>query len=218
MDEFSAYPRVFTEILELLKGLPGIGKRSAERMMLALYKWDDSKLEMLSELLGDFHKRVGVCCECGNLADMDESQEHIEKECLCAICTSPVRDKSLLCVVEESSQIRTIEASGTFRGIYHVLGGRIAPLEGRGIESITAERLAERIALGEIKEMILALSADVEGQATSVYLAGMFKECDLKISILARGLPAGSELTYADAATVAAALRGRIDFSQTNRF
>ena len=115
-------------------------------------------------------------------------------------------------MVEEAARIRNIESSGVFKGVYHVLGGRIAPLEGRGSDSIDADGLEKRIAEGTIREIILALSPDVEGQATAIYLARRLKERGVKISRLAQGLPAGSDLSYADPATIAAALSGRTSF------
>ena len=151
-------------------------------------------------------QRVRKCPQCGNLAGDDT------EDGLCMICISPVRDASVVCVVEEATQIRSIEASGVFKGLYHVLGGRIAPLEGKGIESIDVDGLEKRIAGGGIREIILALSPDVEGQATAIYLANRLKFPELKISRLAQGLPAGSDLSYADPATIAAAVSGRTRF------
>ena len=194
--------------MELLRGLPGVGRRSAERMALALFSWDEQKLEALSENLHTLKQRVRKCPCCGNLAGDDEENG------LCMICASPVRDTSLVCVVEEATQIRSIETSGVFKGVYHVLGGRIAPLEGRGVESINVEGLEKRIAGSGIQEVILALSPDVEGQATAIYLANRLKFLNVRISRLAQGLPAGSDLSYADPATIAAAVSGRTRFDQ----
>lgn len=202
----TSYPQALLELMELLKSLPGVGKRSAERMALAILKWDDSKLYALSENLRTLRKRVGICSVCGNLAD--ESGENT----LCTFCASPARDATSLCVVEEASQIRAIEAGGVFRGLYHVLGGRIAPLEGKTADALTIDKLEQRLNQGIVREIILALSPDVEGQATSIYLANRFKNRNLRISRPARGLPAGSDLSYADPATIAAALAGRTDF------
>ena len=197
------YPEVLETLLELLKGIPGVGKRSAERMALAILKWDDAKILALSETLRDLKKRVTLCPECGNLSS---------DGAVCSICVSPLRDPTTICVVEESTQIRTIEAGSVFRGLYHVLGGRIAPLEGKTVEALTIDKLERRLDSGAVKELILALSPDVEGQATTVYIANRLKGRGLKISCLARGLPAGSDLSYADPATVAAALHGRTPF------
>lgn len=201
------FPGAIAEMMELFKTLPGVGKRSAERMALAVLKWDESKLLAFSDILKTLRERVGTCSVCGNLAD------GASENALCPFCASTERDVSSLCVVEDALQIRSIEAGGVFKGVYHVLGGRIAPLEGKGIESLSIEKLEARLKEGVIREVILALSPDVEGQATAVYLANRLKDMDLRISRPARGLPAGSDLSYADPATIAAALTGRIDFS-----
>lgn len=201
------FPDALVEMMELLKTLPGVGKRSAERMALAILKWDDSKLAALSENLRTLRSRVGVCSVCGNLADGSG------ENALCPFCASPDRDTTRLCVVEDALQIRAVEGGGVFHGVYHVLGGRIAPLEGKGVESITVEQLEKRLDAGSFREIIFALSPDVEGQATAVYLANRFKHRpNLRICCLARGLPAGSDLTYVDPATIAAAMNGRTDF------
>ncbi|MBO4647727.1 MAG: recombination protein RecR [Lentisphaeria bacterium] len=203
------YPQALEDLMELLRGLPGVGRRSAERMALHFFGWDDTRLQVLSEVLGSLKQKVGPCPVCGNLADLQDGAET-----RCPICASPARDQEVLCVVEDTPQIRSIEACGVFRGVYHVLGGRIAPLEGRGVESISADALEKRLENGSFREIIFALSPDVEGQATAVYLANRFKRFGLKTSRLAQGLPAGSDLSYADPATIAAALSGRTAFDQ----
>lgn len=202
------YPEALEELMELLRFLPGVGRRSAERMALAFYSWDEEKLAALGQNLIELKKRICKCRICGNMASGEK------EEALCPVCASPVRDKSILCVVEDSPQIRSIEASGVFRGVYHVLGGRIAPLEGKGVESIDLAGLNRRLEEGNIKEVILALSPDVEGQSTAVYIANILKEKNISISSPARGLPAGSDLSYADPATIAAALSGRTLFDK----
>lgn len=209
------YPQALEEVMELLRGLPGVGRRSAERMALELFSWDETKLNALADILAGLKKRVGKCSVCGNLADIPEREGG--GDILCPVCASPSRDGTLLCVVEDAAQIRSIEASGVYRGVYHVLGGRLAPLEGKGVEAITADALEARIAHGAFRELIFALSPDVEGQATAVYLAQRLQRFNLKTSCLARGLPAGSELSYADPATVAAALTGRIAFDRNGK-
>ena len=203
------YPQALEDLMELLRGLPGVGRRSAERMAMQFFIWDNSRLEILAEILSGLKKKVGNCSVCGNLADVRE-----DGSVLCPICASPARDKEILCIVEDTPQIRSIEAAGVFRGVYHVLGGRIAPLEGKGVESISADKLEKRLENGSFRELIFALSPDVEGQATAVYLAGRLKKFGLKISRLAQGLPAGSDLSYADPATIAAALSGRTAFDK----
>ena len=205
------YPAALDELMEFLRTLPGVGKRSAERMALQFLTWDEGRLEAFASILGSLKKKVGFCPLCGNLASVDEESG---KASLCRICSSPSRDHTLLCVVEEFPQIRSIESSTVFRGVYHVRGGRIAPLEGKGVDSITADALEKRLESGSFREIIFALSPDVEGQATALYLDKRFKRFHLQTSRLAQGLPAGSDLSYADPATVAAALSNRTSFER----
>ena len=204
----SSYPVAVAETIEILKSLPGVGKRSAERMALEILKWDDVKLTAFADLMANLHSRVGICSVCGNLAD------YTDQNTLCPICASPDRDVTTICVVEDSAQIRAIENSNVFRGVYHVLCGRIAPLEGKNIDSLTIPLLEKRLDENIIREVILALSPDVEGQATAAYLSDRLKDRNIRISSPARGLPAGSDLTYVDGATLAAAWSGRIFFKK----
>ena len=148
------FPAALQELMEHLKGLPGIGKRSAERMALSIFQWDESRLAAWAENLRTLHEKVGVCSQCGNLADQTGNG-------LCYICDSPVRDHTILCVVEEAPQIRVIESSGEFKGLYHVLGGRIAPLEGKFAENLNILSLEKRLQESPVREIILALSPDV---------------------------------------------------------
>ena len=205
------YPAALDELMEFLRTLPGVGKRSAERMALQFLSWDEGRLEAFASALGSLKKKVGFCPVCGNLAPMEEETG---KTALCRICASSSRDHTVLCVGEEFPQIRSIESSNVFRGVYHVLGGRIAPLEGKGLESITADALEKRLESGSFREIIFALSPDVEGQATALYLDKRFRRFQLRTSRLAQGLPAGSDLSYADPATVAAALSNRTSFDK----
>ena len=198
------YPTPLQSLMDHLKNLPGVGRRTAERMALAIYGWDGPRLADLAETLRTLHERVGLCRECGNLADSGDDGTF-----LCPICSSPARDRTILCVVEEASQIRVIESAGVFRGVYHVLGGRIAPLSGKTPETLRIPALQKRLESGEVRELILALSPDVEGQATAVYLSRLFRNSGLRITRLAQGLPAGADLLYADPETMAAALSGR---------
>ena len=199
-----AYPEALTEFMEFLRSLPGIGKRSAERMALAVYEWDEEKLSAFAHLAGSLKQRIGRCPECGGMSSAPGEK--------CAICSSSLRDPSLICVVEDFPQLRSIEAGGTFKGHYHILGGHLAPLEGKLADSLTVDPLLRKVESGTVREVILALSPDMEGQATAVYLAGLLQGKNIKISRPAQGLPAGSDLSYADPATIAAALSGRTDF------
>lgn len=195
------YPEAFAVLIELLRGLPGVGKRSAERMAMQLYKWNDSRLSALSQVLGELHEKIGTCPVCGAMSGGKDQQ--------CPVCQSPKRDRSVICVVEDFAQLRTIEVGGIYHGLYHILGGKLSPLEGRGAESLAIPSLLKRLADGSVREVILALCSDVEGRATEVYLSGMLKDKGVKISRLAQGLPAGTDISFADAATISAALSGR---------
>ncbi len=204
----AAYPEAFQELMELLRGLPGVGRRSAERMALQLYTWEPERLHMLAETLETLHERTGICPECGGMSSGPGER--------CAICASPQRDATQICVVEDIPQMRSIEAGGVYRGKYHILGGTLAPLEGRLADSLSIDPLLKRIDAGNVREVILALGSDVEGQATAVFLANLLNSKPVKISRPAQGLPAGSDLSYADPATIAVALSGRIDFARPN--
>lgn len=202
----AAYPEALSELMEYLRSLPGVGKRSAERMALALYDWDDEKLSAFAHLAGALKQRIGICPVCGGMSSAPGEK--------CGICSSPLRDPSLICVVEDFPHLRSIEAGGTFKGLYHILGGHLAPLEGKLADSLAVEPLLRRLESGTVREVILALSPDMEGQATAVYLAEILQKKNIRISRPAQGLPAGSDLSYADPATIAAALSGRIDFGK----
>lgn len=195
------YPEALEELAQLLKGLPGIGRRSSERMALALLDWQQEKLDALAGNLHELKERVTYCPECGNLAE-DGGK--------CAICASFSRDPGVICVVEDAGQIANIEKTGMYRGVYHVLGGKLSPLSGRGPDALNIAALQRRIAANRIGELIIALSSDVEGRATAVYLADLFRDAGLRITRLASGLPAGSNISYADPETIAAAFSGRI--------
>lgn len=194
------YPEALETLIELFKGLPGVGRRGAERMALAILKWPEEKLEKLALALRELPVAIGRCPECGAWAAAGER---------CRVCAAPGRDRRVVCVVEEPQQIFTIEKSGQFRGFYHVLGGRLSPLDGENGENLSTGRLLERVGEGEITEVILALSSDVEGRATAVYLADLLKPSGVKITQVASGLPAGANLAYADAATIGAAFSYR---------
>jgi recombination protein RecR len=194
------YPDGFSNLTDLLKRLPGVGRRSAERMAFALLKWPPEKVSELGTAICELRKLITPCPRCGNLSS---------EEALCRICSAPSRDASVVCAVEEAYQIHTIELSGLFKGTYHVLGGRLSPLEGRGAGDLNIQSLLKRVDADNVKEVILALSNDVEGQATSIYLAEELKKKDVHVTRLAQGLPAGSDISYADAATIAAAIHGR---------
>ena len=199
MAEFK-YPEALEEIINHLKRLPGIGKRTAERLALAMLKWKGEKIIAFGESLEKLPLAVTFCPDCGGLAEDGEK---------CLICQSKGRDTKLLCIVEDFSQIMSIENSSFFKGLYHVLGGKLSPLERRSAEDLNINTLLERVDQLEVEEIILALSPDVEGQATAMYIANLLKDKEIKITRLAQGLPAGADISFADAATIGAALSGR---------
>lgn len=199
MGSAAAYPEALQRVASYLRRLPGVGSRTAERHALALLNWPDEVLRNFGDELAHLHERVRFCRVCGNLSDQEE----------CAICLSTARQRDVICVVEHAAQIPVIEASGFFHGLYHVLGGRIVPLEGKGPDDLRIEELRERLADGQVTELIIATSPDVEGEATAHFLAQEFSSLPLTVSRIAAGVPVGSDLSYADGATLAMAFGGR---------
>jgi recombination protein RecR len=187
------------ELMAALNKLPGIGPRSAERIALHLVQSDPETVRHLAQVLVQARERIQPCPVCGGLTEQTP----------CSLCTDPRRDASLVCVVEQPVDILRIEKAGVYRGRYHVLGGRISPLEGVEPEDLRIDALEARLAQEPIREVILALGSDVEGDATSYYLARRLGARGLKVTRLAQGLPAGSGLEFADELTLSRALEGR---------
>jgi recombination protein RecR len=199
------YPQAMDDLIGSLAKLPGIGRRTAERLAASLMDWDEGTLADLGTQLIELKKRIGPCDECGNLADLRD-----DGSAICRICRSSARDRTILCVVELARQIPTLEKCGRFNGRYHVLGGRLSPLDGIEIDDLNVARLYERIETDEVAEVVLSTSPDVEGEATAAFLAEELHErFDVTVSRIALGIPVGSDLTYADAATLAMALDSR---------
>lgn len=192
-----SYPPAFLSLVEHLARLPGVGGKSAQRLAFHLLKSDPALAQGLGRDLNALHQKVRLCADCGYLAEGER----------CAFCRDPRRDAKLLCVVEDPRDVDVIEASGEFRGRYHVLLGVLSPLEGIGPEQLRVKELLTR--LDGVEEVILALDPDVEGDATSLYLTRLTKPLGLKVSRLASGLPQGSEIEYADQVTLARALAAR---------
>lgn len=196
------YPDTINELIEYLKLLPGIGRRGAERMALAMLSWDDAQLRSFGNIVAAIPETVGECPECGAVSDAG---------CKCSICSDPRRDSAQLCVVENMPQLIAVEKGGYYRGRYLVLGGRISPLDGEDGSSLRLDLLRQRAADQGIKEVILALSSDVEGRATAAFIAELLSDIPVKLTRPAQGLPAGANLSFADSATIAAAFSGRTD-------
>ena len=195
-------PEPITTLSEALCRLPGIGPRSAERLAMHLVQTEADEVRRLAQILVQARERIRTCSVCGGLTEADP----------CAICQDSRRDASLLCVVERPLDIFALEKAGSFRGLYHVLGGRISPLNGVEPEDLRLTELESRLGRG-VTEIVVALSTDVEGDATSFYLAKRLAGKGAKISRLAHGLPAGSGLEFADEVTLSRALEGRRELS-----
>jgi recombination protein RecR len=172
--------------------LPGIGKKTALRLVLHLLKKDEENTIALAEAITNMRIQIQYCRECHNISDGE----------VCAICSNPGRDRSLVCVVEDTRDVLAIENTAQYKGLYHVLGGIISPIEGIGPSDLNIDSLVRRIPESEIKEVILALSPTMEGDTTAFYLTKKFKPYNLKISTIARGIPVGGELEYADEITL----------------
>ncbi len=192
-------PDSITALISALGKLPGVGPRSAERLALHLVQSDLAVVKLLADTILDARERIRFCTICGALTEQSP----------CPLCTDPRRDISLLCVVERAVDILSIEKSGTYRGRFHVLGGTISPLDGVEPEDLRIAGLENRLMQEPVKEVIIALGMNVEGDATSYYLAKRLARPKLRISRIAYGLPAGSGLEFADELTLSRALEGR---------
>ena len=192
-------PEPIAALITALSELPGIGPRSAERIALHLVQADAGSVKHLADTLLNARERIRFCEICGALTEQSP----------CAICADPRREAALVCIVERPVDIISIEKSGTFRGQYHVLGGKLSPLNGVEPEDLRIGELERRLALSPIKEIVMALGTDVEGDATGYYLAQRLAREGLKITRIAHGLPAGTGLEFADELTLSRALEGR---------
>jgi recombination protein RecR len=193
------YARPLAQLLEQLEKLPGIGPKSAQRLAFHVLRGSVQEAENLAQAIRDVREKIKPCSRCGNYTDLE----------ICDICTDPRRDEHALCIVAEPRDLMAIENSGEFKGRYHVLGGVISPIEGIGPEQLSVNALVRRNADSGITEVILAVPPTVEGETTANYLANLLKPRNVRVTQLARGLPFGGELDYADQITIAGALRGR---------
>lgn len=190
------------DVIESLSRLPGVGKKSAARMAHYLLKNDRSICERIARDISVLHDRIHPCRVCGSYTEGD----------LCGVCTDPGRDRHLVCVVEQPQDVQTIEAVREYNGLFHVLGGVIAPLEGIGPDQLSLSSLIARIQEGEIQEVILATNPTVEGDTTALYIQRILKGKNVSVTRLASGLPVGGDLEYADRLTLARSFRGRAQF------
>jgi recombination protein RecR len=199
----SVLPESISTLIASLAKLPGVGPRSAGRIALHLVQTESTAVKQLAEAILAAREKIQFCTTCGSLTEKSP----------CPICTDPRRDVSLVCLVERAVDILSIERAGTFKGKFHVLGGKISPLDGVTPEDLRIDGLEKRLTAEPIREIVIALSTDVEGDATSFYLAKRLARPGLMISRIAYGLPAGSGLEYADELTLSRALEGRREMS-----
>jgi len=184
-----------------LSKLPGIGRKSAQRHVFYLLKASDDEVNDLAQALTELKSKVHYCSICFNITEHDP----------CPICKSERRNKSIICVVEEANDIVAFENTGEYKGLYHVLGGVLSPLDGVGPDDLRIKELLSRLD-ENIGEIILATNPNTEGEATAIYLAKLIKPLNIKLSRIARGIPVGADLEYADELTLARALEGRMDY------
>ncbi len=194
--------RYLEEAVEQFGSLPGIGKRTALRLVLQLLKRDKREMERFAEVLLQLKDKVKTCKQCGNISDED----------VCSICSNPQRNLRLVCVVEDVRDVMAIEATGSYNGCYHVLGGVISPMDGIGPDDLFIDALIAKCEAGEVDEIILALSATMEGDTTNFYI---YKKCanfPIEVTTLSRGISVGSELHYADEVTLSRSIQQRVSF------
>lgn len=185
--------------IEEFSKFPGIGKKTAQRLSLYLLKKPNEEVEKFIGAIYNLKHKLKFCSICFSITEFD----------VCEICTSPKRDKSVICIVEEPSDIIAIERTNEFQGVYHVLSGVLSPLSGIGPEALKINELLKRLKTQEVSEIILALNPDTEGDATSLYLGKLLQPLNIKVTRIARGLPIGGDLEFADEATIARAVSNR---------
>ncbi|MCL5942821.1 MAG: recombination mediator RecR [Actinobacteria bacterium] len=193
------YPEPIQRLVDELNKLPGVGPKTAQRLAFHLLNRPPDEARRLAGAITEARERVGHCSTCYNLTDQDP----------CRVCSDGRRDRSCLCVVEEAKDVAAVEKTREYRGLYHVLQGCISPMDGIGPDDLRIKELLDRLRAGEVREVILATNPDVEGEATALYIGRLLKPLGLKVTRLARGLPMGGDLEYADEVTLGKALEGR---------
>jgi recombination protein RecR len=193
------YEGVVQELIDELGRLPGVGPKSAQRIAFYLLQADDDQAQKLAQVLMEVKERVRFCEICGNVSEEEK----------CNICRDVRRNQTLICVVEESKDVQAIERTREFRGLYHVLGGAISPIEGIGPDQLRIKELLSRLSDPNIKEVIIATDPNMEGEATATYLSRMMSSLGISVTRLASGLPVGGDLEYADEVTLGRAFAGR---------
>jgi recombination protein RecR len=190
-----------TRLIDELRRLPGIGQKTAQRLAFYLLRVDREQALALSDAIREAKERIRECSICNNITDNDP----------CLFCASATRNKSLICVVEEATNIQAVEKTRQFNGLYHVLGGALSPLQGIGPDQLKIKSLIERLKGGTVEEIIVATNPTAEGEATSVYLSKLIRPLGVRVTRIAMGIPVGSDLEYADEVTMMKAMEGRRD-------
>ena len=201
--EFSS--KLLERAVNEMSQLPGIGKRTALRLVLHMLKQPKNQTLALSEALQSMRNDVKFCKSCNNISDVD----------VCEICSSPHRDKKIICVVEDIRDVMAIENTSSFKGLYHVLGGKISPMDGVGPHDLNIEPLVNKVKEGTIEELIFALSSTMEGDTTNFYIYKQIQDYNVKTSTIARGISVGDELEYADEITLGRSIVNRIPFENS---
>jgi recombination protein RecR len=194
-----AYEGIVQELIDELGRLPGIGPKSAQRIAFHIVQTRSFDVSRLGEILMEVREKVRFCSLCGNVAEEDR----------CGICRDPRRNRAAICVVEEAKDVAAIERTREFRGLYHVLGGALSPIDGIGPDDLRIRELVQRLADGEVREVIIATDPNMTGEATATYLSRLLRTMDVPVSRLASGLPVGGDLEYADEVTLGRAFEGR---------
>jgi len=195
----SRFAEPMARLIEELKKLPGVGSKTAQRFAFHILRSSDEDAELLADAVRQVKASLHLCSVCNNITDVDP----------CVYCTSPTRNQRLVCVVEEPTNIAAIEKIRNYNGVYHVLHGALSPLHGVGPEQLRIANLERRIQSGDVDELILATNPTVEGEATATYLSRLFKSSGVKVTRIATGVPAGSDIEYADEVTMQKAIEGR---------
>jgi recombination protein RecR len=198
----SRFAEPMTRLIDELKKLPGVGSKSAQRLAFHILRSSAEDAEALSDAVREVKARLRLCSACNNITDVDP----------CVYCSSATRNQRQVCVVEEPTNIAVIEKSRHFQGVYHVLHGSLSPLHGVGPEQLRINNLVRRVESGEVDELILATNPTVEGEATAAYISQHLRRPGLKITRIATGIPAGSDIEYADEVTILKAMEGRREF------
>lgn len=196
------HSKYMEDAVDQISSLPGIGKKTALRLALTLLKRKPEEIERFAMAVMDMKEKVKYCSSCGNMTD----------EQICVICKNPARDHGTVCVVEDIRDVMAIEDTGIYKGIYHVLGGIISPMDGVGPSDLNIQKLLTKMEEGSVKEIILALSSTMEGETTNFYLYKKLRAFDVKVSAISKGISFGSELQYADEVTLGRALMNRSSY------